>query len=312
MIDAIAAWASLHLGMFAAIYSALYGFVNGALLRLAFPLQAGLVYMALELALPHRRRNSLASYWRALCFSSSGLVVNMLLLDGVRAPFEARKMSPLVLLDLSPLTESPDLVLRLSGWIVAAFAVAFVGNFFYYWLHRAQHAVPLLWRFHEIHHSITEMSAANSYHHFTEEIFQFVVVTIPVSFLFGVEAGPVPWLVLTVASSHSVFIHSSANIDIGPLRYVIGDNRFHRIHHSIEARHFDRNFGTSTPLWDVLFGTACFLGLGEWPEVGLADVAEPKTLKDFFLRPFRRAGSAGAEPGADRRGQSVDDGWRQG
>ena len=68
---------------------------------------------------------------------------------------------------------------------------------------------------------------------------------------------------------------------------MIGDNQFHRIHHSLEERHFNRNFGTITPLWDVLFGTACFPKAGEWPKVGLADVPEPKTLREYLLMPFR-------------------------
>lgn len=224
----------------------------------------------------------------AAYFLSAATVINMILLDGVRAPFDAGKVSPLAVLNLAPLTESPSLPTRILGWLVAAFAVSFASNFFYYWLHRAQHAIPFLWRFHRVHHSITEMSAANSYHHFTEELFQFVAVTIPVSFLFGVESGPVPWILLTVVGTHALFIHSSANIDIGPLRYVIGDNRFHRIHHSLEERHFNRNFGTSTPLWDVLFGTAHFPKPGEWPDVGLSHVAEPRTLRDYLLMPLRK------------------------
>jgi sterol desaturase/sphingolipid hydroxylase (fatty acid hydroxylase superfamily) len=160
-------------------------------------------------------------------------------------------------------------------------------NGFYYWLHRAQHRIPWLWRFHRVHHSITEMSATSSYHHFTEDLFQFTAVTVPMAFLLGVEQGPVPWIVLTVASTHAYFVHSSANINIGPLRYVIGDNRFHRIHHSLEARHFNRNFGTITPLWDVLFGTAWFPKADEWPKVGLADVPEPTTMRDYLLMPFQ-------------------------
>ena len=77
--------------------------------------------------------------------------------------------------------------------------------------------------------------------------------------LLGVASGPVPWLVIVLANTHSYFIHSSARLNIGPLRYLLCDNRFHRIHHSREQRHIDHNFATSTPLWDVLFGTADFL-----------------------------------------------------
>jgi sterol desaturase/sphingolipid hydroxylase (fatty acid hydroxylase superfamily) len=90
------------------------------------------------------------------------------------------------------------------------------------------------------------------------------------------------------ADSAAIFIHSSVNLNIGPLRYIIGDNHFHRIHHSMEEPHFDKNFGTTTPIWDVLFGTAHFPRRGEWPAVGLSDVEEPKRVRDFFLLPFQK------------------------
>jgi sterol desaturase/sphingolipid hydroxylase (fatty acid hydroxylase superfamily) len=67
------------------------------------------------------------------------------------------------------------------------------------------------------------------------------------------------------------------------------DNRFHRLHHSVEERHFDKNFGLTTPLWDLLFGTLCVPAKDEWPETGLADQPEVGGLADFLWRPFTRA-----------------------
>ena len=60
------------------------------------------------------------------------------------------------------------------------------------------------------------------------------------------------------------------------------------MHHSREPEHADHNFATSTPLWDVLFGTAYFPRDDEWPAVGLSDVPEPHTVADYLLMPFRR------------------------
>ena len=117
-------------------------------------------------------------------------------------------VKPLAILDLSPLTTAESLPVRVAGWLVAAFAIVMIGNFFYYWLHRAQHRFPWLWRFHRVHHSITEMSATNGYHHVAEDLFQFTAVTVPMAFLLGVSTGRVPWLVLTIASTHAYFIHS--------------------------------------------------------------------------------------------------------
>ena len=112
-------------------------------------------------------------------------------------------MKPLAFLDLRPLTESPSLPLRITGWLVAALGIAMVGNFFYYWMHRAQHRFGWMWRFHKVHHSITEMSATSSYHHVAEDLFQFAAVTMPMAILLGVASGPVPWLVIVLANTHS-------------------------------------------------------------------------------------------------------------
>ncbi len=277
------------LAFLADAYSVAYGLVNSLLIRLMYPAAACLVYLLPELLLP-RTRNSLHSYVRAAVFTVTAIAINTVVLKIMEGTMDALQVGPMALLDLRPLTESSSIPVRVAGWLVAALGIAMIGNFFYYWLHRAQHAVPLLWRFHSVHHSITELSATASYHHVAEDLFQFAAVTMPMSVLLGVEQGPVPWLVLVIAGTHTYFIHSSARFDIGPLRYVVCDNRFHRIHHSVEERHFDRNFGTTTPLWDWLFGTAYLPRRNEWPAVGLCDVAEPRTIRDYLLMPFRSAG----------------------
>ena len=140
------------------------------------------------------------------------------------------------------------------------------------------------------------MSAINSYHHVTEDFFQYVGVTLPVAFLLGVAAGPVPWLLIVVFNTHTYFIHSSTRINLGPVRYLISDNRLHRIHHSREPRHYNCNFGTTTPLWDMLFGTAYFPKADEWPQVGLVDVQEPRTFRDYLMLPFRGEAAAAEQP----------------
>jgi len=90
----------------------------------------------------------------------------------------------------------------------------------------------------------------------------------------------------SLLSFQGFYIHSPTRINFGPLGRYLVDNRFHRIHHSMEAGHFDKNFGVFTTLWDSLFGTAYFPAPGEWPQTGVADFPEPTTLRDFLLSPF--------------------------
>ncbi len=281
-----------NFGFLSGAYSLAYAVVNGVGLRLILPAEVLLVYFAIETVIP-KTRNSLASTARSALYNATSLTINALLFSILYDHFDKEKLLAFFSINLTPLTDSPYLPMRVAGWVLAAFLASMIGNVFYYWLHRAQHALSFLWRFHRVHHSITELGAVSSYHHFTEDMLQYFSVGVPTALLIKVDSGAVPWIVLTVAATHNYFIHSSMNVNIGFLRYFIGDNHFHRIHHSKEPRHFDKNFGTSTPLWDVLFGTAYFPKRGEWPAVGLDNVPEPRRLRDYLMMPFAGGGSTG-------------------
>jgi hypothetical protein len=75
-------------------------------------------------------------------------------------------------------------------------------------------------------------------------------------------------------------------MNLGPLGRYFMDNRLHRIHHSIEPQHFDKNFGLFTTLWDSLFGTAYFPARDEWPDTGVPDFPEPASMTEFLFSPF--------------------------
>ena len=82
-----------------------------------------------------------------------------------------------------------------------------VFDFFYYWFHRTQHRFPALWRFHKVHHSLTDLNCISSYHHVTEEVFRFPVVGIPLALLLKVDAPQMVILSAFVAA-WGQFIHS--------------------------------------------------------------------------------------------------------
>lgn len=287
------------MGYLSDAYSACYGFVNALLIRLEYPILTCAAYLAFELLMP-RSRNSARSYFQGACFVGIAVLINTLVLTLAQATTGVQQKLPgipgashvasLFSVDLARFTNSDNPGWRVLGWLAATLGIGVLADFFYYWMHRAQHTFGWMWRFHRVHHSITEMSALNSYHHVAEDLFQYVAVTLPLTFLLGVSAGPVPWMLVVVVGTHAYFIHSSANFNIGPLRYVLMDNRLHRIHHSLEARHMNHNFATRTPIWDMLFGTVYFPRRNEWPAVGLDDTEEPRTIKDYLLMPFRSAG----------------------
>jgi len=181
--------------------------------------------------------------------------------------------------------------------VAAPILAAIVGDFYFYFHHRIQHAVPILWRFHAVHHSIRELNAINAYHHPLDEFIHGWIGLVPLFFFTvdPVRAVPVMSLILYL---HPYFLHSPIRADLGWLRQIIGDNRFHRIHHSTDPKHYGKNFGAFTTLWDRLFGTAYWPEKDEWPEVGLREVGEPRSVKEWVMLPFNMASGSTATSAA--------------
>lgn len=181
-------------------------------------------------------------------------------------------------------------LIRSLGWagpvaiILAACCSALVADFFLYWYHRAQHR--LLWRFHAVHHSIRDLNAINSYHHVSEALFSGVLIALPTT-LIVVDYGPTVPVLVFLTSLQAVYLHSPTRLNAGPLRAMLGDNVWHRVHHSLDKAHFDKNFGVLTTFWDRVFGTAYFPRSDEWPAVGLVDQAPPGGLREWVMFPAR-------------------------
>lgn len=122
-----------------------------------------------------------------------------------------------------------------------------------------------------MHHSIEELNAVNSYHHISEPLLQWIGIGLPASLIVSDSGVTVP-IIAVIIHLNASFIHLPMRVSFGPLRAVFCDNRFHWIHHSLETRHFDGNFGAFTTLWDRFFSTAWFPIDAEWPDIGLAGV----------------------------------------
>lgn len=246
---------------------------------------AASVIMLAEYILP-QSRYSLISRLRGAIFTIVYIAIVALALMLFQRLWAWIGIKPLFKLDLSFLSKSNFPALAVLGGIVASLAVIQVGEFFYYWFHRLQHSNKFLWRFHAEHHSLEELSAFNCYHHFTEEIFRIPFIGIPVTLLFSFNQGYVPWLWALLIGWQTVFQHSCTRLNLGWFRYIVPDNRFHRIHHSKESKHFDKNFGSASALWDIIFGTVHYPGKDEWPDVGLEQMKEPANLRQFLFRAF--------------------------
>ena len=124
----------------------------------------------------------------------------------------------------------------------------------FYLAHRAFHAVPFLWRFHSIHHSIEEMDwlAAHRVHP-VDQILTKSASFVPV-FALGFSTTAI--LIFTLIYQwQSLFIHSNTRIKVGPLKWLLASPQFHHWHHANEREAWDKNFAGQLPLLDMLGGT---------------------------------------------------------
>lgn len=157
-------------------------------------------------------------------------------------------------------------------------------DFLKYWEHRFEHR--FFWPVHRVHHAPTELHAMNNYGHPLHAVPLVIMVILPLSLL-NFESLAIPVAVTIIFGVLNAISHSPIDLHFGPFRRLVIDNRFHRIHHSLEARHFDKNYGVIFPFWDMLFGTAYFPGPKEWPAVGVEGITPPVDLPSF-LRLKRR------------------------
>ncbi|MGX7873544.1 sterol desaturase family protein [Mesorhizobium sp. ORM6] len=123
-----------------------------------------------------------------------------------------------------------------------------------YVAHRAFHAIPALWRFHSIHHSVEEMDWLAAFHsHPVDQMLTKAVALLPVFFL-GFSGAAIS-IYFIIYAGHAMLIHSNVKITFGPLRWLIASPQFHHWHHAGERAAYDKNFAGQLAIIDLLFGT---------------------------------------------------------
>jgi sterol desaturase/sphingolipid hydroxylase (fatty acid hydroxylase superfamily) len=159
--------------------------------------------------------------------------------------------------------------------------------------HRLFHAVPFLWRLHAVHHLDTEFDVTTSHRHHTVEIAAVSLLFVPIVALLGAPLIVVASVAL-LRVSVSLFSHSNLAVPNRLdrlLRWVLITPDFHRVHHSVDPRHTNSNFGAVLPWFDYLFGTATRKPFDEQPSmtVGLEYFRDPveSRFDHLLAMPFR-------------------------
>lgn len=155
----------------------------------------------------------------------------------------------------------------------------FVFNFSQYWAHRAQHAIPWLWKFHAVHHSVRDMDSMNSFTHPFDSISWQVARSTLLVFIV-IDFQMLMWIGGLIVI-HDRFLHTRANVNFGLFKDVLIDNRHHFIHHSTDPTDFDKNFSAWFTFWDRLFGTYAPPRDISLITTGLQGLRPPRTVWQF-------------------------------
>ena len=130
-------------------------------------------------------------------------------------------------------------------------------DFVQWFTHVLLHKYPVLWKYHQIHHSVKEMGfAAHLRYHWMENIFYKPLKTLGVMLLGGFEPEQA-YIVHFIAITIGHLNHANIKITWGPLKYIFNNPVMHLYHHAytLPAGSYGVNFGISLSLWDYIFKT---------------------------------------------------------
>ena len=172
-------------------------------------------------------------------------------------------------------------------------------DLFRYWVHRALHQVPVLWRLHRIHHADPDYDLTTGLRFHPLEALLSGAVGLCLVVMLG--AAPVAVLVSeAIAIVNGFFAHGNAGMSDRLdrcLRTLIVTPDMHRVHHSTDIVESNRNYSSVFSIWDRLFGSyVAQPGLGHaGMSIGLDDMPREDGLDlwTMLMAPFARKAKAG-------------------
>ena len=160
-----------------------------------------------------------------------------------------------------------------------------------YWWHRANHVLPFLWRFHEVHHLDETLDASSALRFHFGEVFLSSLVRAGVIFVLAVPLSSVMVFEVIVALA-TIFHHS--NLCLPPaleraISFVIVTPSIHWVHHHALRADTDSNYSTLLSLWDFVFGSRSKTRRSAEMALGVEGKRD-KSLIQLIARPFPRIG----------------------
>jgi len=207
------------------------------------------VFLFLELIIPYRK--STVSKLKRWLINMGIAGINSLILHLLFASAIVRTARHVTDKELGVLN-----LIAMPFWVKMLVTVIFMDFMLYVW-HFLNHEMPLLWRFHRVHHTDLNMDVSSATRFHIGELTVSAMIKISLVFFLGADLyGVVLFETLLVFSAQ--FHHSSLTV---PLWFekifwiLFVPPSMHRIHHSVVIRERDSNYGTLFSIWDRVLGT---------------------------------------------------------
>jgi sterol desaturase/sphingolipid hydroxylase (fatty acid hydroxylase superfamily) len=167
------------------------------------------------------------------------------------------------------------------------FLVLLTYDAYRYWTHRLDHMVPFLWKLHSFHHSAERITIVTGARHLwlAGVINASYFPVMAVLFKISPQMAGVVYALYFLPDG---FAHLNYRFPFSLGRFVafLNNPQWHRIHHSVESEHRDKNFASLFPFMDIVFGTAYFPAKDEFPATGLVPSERPGVVEGL-LWPLR-------------------------
>ena len=145
---------------------------------------------------------------------------------------------------------------ELTGWVEATIAFLLLDYSNYIW-HILLHKIPLMWRFHLVHHTDLDLDITTAFRFHFGEMIASVFFRGAAVILIG--ASPAIVLIYEIVfEAATQFHHSNTKLPFRfekILNYLIVTPRMHGIHHSMIKKETDSNYSVIFSFWDRIHKT---------------------------------------------------------
>lgn len=224
---------------------------NEALIRLSVFLGLFLILALVERFAPRRPRQYQARRWVTNWLF---VVVDTLILRAlaILLPFAA----VLAAVDAGNRGWGFFNILELPFW-VELILVILILDLAIWFQHLVSHKIPFLWKFHQVHHSDIEIDVSTAIRFHPVEIALSMAFKIGLVYLIGSAAFAVIVFEILLNGS-AMFNHANIKLPLAldrVIRTVLVTPDMHRVHHSVDRKEHDSNYGFALSWWDKIFGT---------------------------------------------------------